>query len=203
MEELLLQNSGNQMSVFEELYRECLDRRVLMINDNITDDLIDEHIMYILKWNLEDKDIPVEKRKPIKLYISSPGGNGFVSNILQDVIEQSKTPVIGIGMDMVASAAYYIFLVCDERIVFKNTALLQHEGDIEVGNSSRKAADTMAFFDTMENKTKEFVLAHTNMTAEFYDEIHVREYWMYPERAKELGVIDKIVGVDCDIDYIL
>lgn len=203
MEELLLQNGGNQMSVFEELYRECLDRRVLMINDNITDELIDEHIMYILKWNLEDKDIPVDKRKPIKLYISSPGGNSFVSNILQDVIEQSKTPVIGIGMDMVASAAYYIFLACDERIVFKNTALLQHEGDIEVGNSSRKAADTMAFFDTMENKTKEFVLAHTNMTAEFYDEIHVREYWMYPERAKELGVIDKIVGVDCDIDYIL
>lgn len=202
MEELLLQN-GNQMSVFEELYRECLDHRVLVINDNITDDLIDEHIMYILKWNLEDKDIPVDKRKPIKLYISSPGGNGFVSNILQDVIEQSKTPVIGVGLDMVASAAYYILLACDERIVFKNTALLQHEGDIEVGNSSRKAADTMAFFDTMENKTKEFVLAHTNMTSEFYDEIHVREYWMYPERAKELGVIDKIVGVDCDIDYIL
>lgn len=201
--ELIMPMLGDQMSTSEELYRENLDRRILVINDQIDDLLIDEHVMRILKWNLEDKDIPVEKRRSIRLYISSPGGNGFVSNILQDVIEQSKTPVIGVCLDMVASAAYYVLLACHERIAFKHTVILQHDGEIEVGNSTRKATDTMAFFDSMEARTKEFVLAHTNMTPEFYDEIYDREYWMHADKAKSLGIIDKIVGEDCDIEYIL
>lgn len=49
-----------------------LDERVFWINDEISAYTLNlAH--YILKWNREDKDIPIVERKPIKLLIHSPG----------------------------------------------------------------------------------------------------------------------------------
>lgn len=45
--------------------------------------------------------------------------------------------------------------------------------------------------------------ANTSITKDFLDGIADREYYMFPEEAKELGIVDTIVGVDCPIDEIL
>ena len=41
------------------------------------------------------------------------------------------------------------------------------------------------------------------MTADFIEEIKDREYYMLSEEAKERHIVDKIIGVDCDIDEII
>lgn len=194
---------GSQMSTYEELYREFLDDRSLVLNDEIGQDVIEDYIMYILKWNKEDRDLPVESRRPIKIYISSPGGNVFDANIFIDVIEASKTPVWGIALDLVASAAYLVFLACHDRISFKNSAFLQHEGEILIENSRSKAKNNVQFFDSQEKRAKDFILSKTKMTEEFYDSVYEQELWMYPDKAKELGVVDKIIGEDCTLEDVL
>lgn len=193
----------NQSPIWDETLRYFINDRVLVFNDNIDYNVIEDIIMYIIKWNKEDKDLPIEKRKKIRLYISSPGGNTFNGNILSNVILQSKTPIIGIALDLCASAAYYAFLACDERIAFQETSFLQHEGEISIENSRSKAKQTAEFFDSMEDKAKQFILSRTNITAELYDQVYDNEFWMDAEKAKELGVIHKIIGQDCDLDYIL
>jgi ATP-dependent protease ClpP protease subunit len=40
------------------------------------------------------------------------------------------------------------------------------------------------------------------MTSDFYDDIYEQEYWMDAYKAKSLGVIQQIIGEDCDIDII-
>ena len=52
----------------EEQIREHLDKRILVLNEEISIDVLERCSLYILKWNAEDKNIPVEKRKPIWLY---------------------------------------------------------------------------------------------------------------------------------------
>lgn len=193
----------NQMTTYEELYREYLDDRTLFFNGGVDDSIIDNEIMYILKWNKEDKYIPIDKRKKIKIYISSVGGSVFSANMLIDVILQSKTPIVGIALDLVASAAYLIYLACHERIAFKNSSFLQHEGDLSVENSRSKFKQTSMFFDSLESRSKEFVLSRTNMTEDFYDSIYEQEYWFFPDKGKELGVVHKIIGEDCDLEDIL
>ena len=45
---------------------------------------------------------------------------------------------------------------------------------------------------------KDFVLSHTNITEEEYL-LHERKQWyMTAEEMKSFGVVDKIIGVDCD-----
>ena len=192
-----------QNTAWDELYREYLANRILVLNAEIGDDIIEDYVMYILKWNSEDKDIPINKRRKIRLLITSPGGSTFTANILSDVIMQSKTPIIGVALDMVASAAYQIYLACDERIAFQNSVFLQHEGELSMENSRSKFKQTVEFFDRIEQRAKDYILSRTNMSSEFYDEIYDQEYWMDVSKAKELGVVHKIIGEDCDIEEIL
>jgi len=192
-----------QNTAWDELYREYLANRILVLNAEIGDDIIEDYVMYILKWNSEDKDIPINKRRKIRFLITSPGGNTFTANILSDVIMQSKTPIIGVALDMVASAAYQIYLACDERIAFQNSVFLQHEGELSMENSRSKFKQTVEFFDRIEQRAKDYILSRTNMSSEFYDEIYDQEYWMDVNKAKELGVVHKVIGEDCNIDEIL
>ncbi len=199
----LLVAAGPQNSTFDELYREYLDNRVLVLNDEINENVVEDYIMYILKWNKDDLDIPCEKRRKIIFYITSPGGNTFCSNILIDVIMQSKTPVIGVALDLVASAAYTTYLACGERYSFPGSTFLQHEGELAIENSRSKFKQTAEFFDSAEARAKEYILSRTNMSSEFYDGIYDQEYWMTAEKAKSLGVVHKIIGVDCELDEVL
>ena len=203
MNDFILPISGSQSDTYDELYREFLNKRILVFNEEVDDNMVENVVMYILKWNMDDVDIPVEKRKPIKILFSSVGGDTFVAQNVADVILQSETPVIGIGLSLVASACYHVFLACHERVGFKNTIYLQHDGTISISNSSKKARDTMNFFENMENENKKFVLDRTKMTGEFYDSIFEQEYYMYSTEAKELGVVDKIIGIDCTLDEVL
>lgn len=203
MGELLIAGTGNQMSTYEELYREYLDNRMLVLNNEIDENVIEDYIMYILKWNKEDMNLPVDSRKPIKIFISSPGGNVFDANIFVDIILQSKTPVWGIALDLVASAAYSVLLACHIRYGQIRSSFLQHEGDLAIENSRSKFKQTAEYFNEMEQVCKEFILSRTNMTEEFYDKILQDEYWMTSTRAKELGVIHKIIGIDCELDEVL
>ena len=44
---------------------------------------------------------------------------------------------------------------------------------------------------------------YTNIDEDFYDSHHDREFYIYADEAKELGCVDKIIGVDCDLDEII
>ena len=187
---------------YGEIIRENLDNRILVFNDQIDANVMENYILRILKWNREDENIPISCRRKIKLYIDCPGGEAITGLNFVDVIRQSETPIVGVAFSLAASMGYHIFIACHERIAFKNTALLQHDGELMVQNSSSKARDTMQFFDKMDQRLKEHVLSCTKMTDEFYDKIYDQEYWIFADDAKELGIVDKIVGQDCSISEI-
>ena len=189
--------------LFTEIIKENLDNRILVFNQEVDDDALESYILRILKWNREDIDIPVEKRKKIKIYISSVGGDTFVASNMVDVIMQSRTPIMVVGFSLVASAAFHIFLAGHERVAFKNTIFLQHDGSISISNSSKKARETMDFLSESEQVTKEFVLARTKMTEEFYDDHYDVELYLLATKAKELGIVDYIIGEDISIEEIL
>lgn len=203
MSDIMTLLDGGNNDLYMEVIKENLENRVLVFNEEVTDAIIENFTLHILKWNMEDRNIPVEHRKKIRLYINSPGGDVFSGFNLVDVIMASTTPVIGICFGMAASMGYHILLACHERIAFKDSVLLQHDGEIAIRNSTSKAKDTMKFFDNMEQRTKAYVLSRTTMTEEFYDKHYDQEYYMYAnEQGRELGCVHKIIGEDCDLDYI-
>lgn len=202
MAEIAVVTPPEANNLYDEMIRSCLEDRVLVINQDIDDGVVESYVLNILKWNKEDKHVPTEERDPIRIIINSPGGDLVVAMHLCDVILASKTPVHAIGFGLVASAAFHIYIACHERIAFQNSVLLMHDGEMFVQNSSSKAKDTMKFYENIDERVKRHVLTHTKMAEEYYDSHYDQELYLYADSAKELGAVDLIVGEDVDIDYL-
>lgn len=197
----ILDTTGDS-TFYDEVIRDYYNNRILLLNDDISDNLIENCIIYILKWNQCDKGLSTKDRKPITIYINSGGGDSIIAMQLVDVIKASMTPIKVVGMSLVASAAFHIFIAGHERVCFNNTIFLMHDGDVTISNSTSKAKDTMKFIEELDNRYKNHVLSSTSMTEEFYDAHYDIEFFFFGNKAKEYGVVDKIIGEDCTMDYI-
>lgn len=185
--------------VYDELMKYYTDKRVLIVNKDIDNSVIESYAIRILRWNDEDKNIPSDKRQPITILIHSCGGDLFSTLFLIDIIKQSKTPIHTVGMGLVASAAYYIYINGHDRLAFENTVFLQHDGTISIADSNSKVKDFMAFNDLMEDRIKKSILTQTKIDSDFYDKTFDKEYYFFADKGKELGVVDKIIGQDIEL----
>lgn len=195
--------NGSDDGPFDKLYASFLQNRILIFNQDVDSRVIEDAVAWIIQWNIEDICLSKKDRKPITIFIHSWGGDMFSAGSLMDAIQTSETPIRTIGLGFIASAAYLIYLSADERYAFRNSIFLQHDGEIDLANSSGKAKDTMAFFDGMNERTKQYVLERTTMDEKTYDKNENREFYMYAEKAKDYGVVHKIIGEDISLKQIL
>ena len=183
---------------------EDLEERRLYINSVIDEEIVDTIVYHIMRYNREDKGIDVSKRTPIKLYINSGGGDTYNGYALISAIQSSITPIYTINQGMCASMAFLIFIASDKRFSMKNSTFLMHEGMNGGFDNTSKMRERIEFeTGELERLTKNFVLENTKITNELYDEKYRAEWYMLPTMAKEQGIVDYIVGVDCTIDEIL
>lgn len=185
-------------------YMEDREGRRLFLNQDIDETVIDQFVYEILRYNREDKGKPVEERTPIKLYISSMGGSVTDGFGLIDAIITSKTPIYTINQAMCASMGFLIFIAGHKRYTMPHAEFLMHDGSNMAYGSTAKMKDRMDFeLGEIEDMTKEYILNHTKITDKVYKEKYRMEWYFLPKTAKEFGVVDSIIGVDCDIDEII
>lgn len=188
---------------FEEYEMSDLDERRLFINGAIDDEIIDTIVYHILRYNREDKGIPINDRLPIKIYINSTGGDVYSGYGLISAITSSVTPIYTINQGTCASMAFLIFIASNKRYSMENSMFLMHEGFTGGFDNTSKMRDRMAFeTEQLEKHTRDFVLEHTSIKEDFYKEKYRIEWYMLPEEARRYGICDYIVGKDCTIDEI-
>lgn len=184
--------------------KQHLSQRKIVLNGIVDENTLENISLYIMQWNMEDKDLPVSKRKPIWLYLDSGGGDVISGLNVIDVIKSSETPVNTVCFSQCASMAFHIFIAGHKRYAFKNSILLIHDGEVSISNSSSKAKDTMKFIENLDERVKQHVINNTKITAEFYDSIYDTEYYLFAnENGKELGCVDYIIGEDTPVTTIL
>ena len=203
MEDLLFAMDAETDDIYQQVIKEYYNDRKIVFNQEIDDNLVENMILMILQWNKADKDLPIDKRKKIYIYLNSDGGDIVAGNLALSAIKLSKTPVVTVGLAKCASMASYILAAGHERYCFPNTIVLYHDGQTGYVSSGNKGKDIQKFYDELDKYNADFMIKNTNMTAEFLEKIKDREYYMFPEEAKELGIVEKIIGVDCDIDEII
>ena len=204
-EELVALLEGQEPTIYDEIFRENLKSRRIILNRGIDDSLIEIVCLMIIKWNIEDRGLTDEERRKRKIYIliNTDGGDLVMANVLADIFSASKTPIVTIGLAKCASAGIYLLAAGHERYCLPNTVILLHDGENGYVSSSNKGKDIQKFFDQLDAKSEEILLKNTKITKEFLESNRDREYYMFADEAQELGIIDKIIGVNCDIDQIL
>lgn len=104
-----------------------LNERIIYIDFDIDDTLI-EYSRRIIRWNRQDKDIPIEERKPIKVLVNSYGGSLDACLHFIDTLLLSKTPVYTYNVGVAMSAGFYIMLAGSQRFAYPNAQFLIHSG---------------------------------------------------------------------------
>lgn len=180
-----------------EFYR-GLDRRRIVWNEDIDDSAMDI-ALYIRKWNEEDREIPPEKRTPIKIFINTDGGSLDAVMHVIDTILLSKTPVITVGMGRVYSAGGLLLMAGHKRYVFPHTSCLIHDGSSGAIGNIGKVLDNLEFTKEQEVQVKEYILSRTHITPEEYERNYRRDWFLFSDEMVKLGIADEIVT---DLDAI-
>ena len=169
-----------------------LDNRTFWLDEEVTPFLL-ELVKYIVRWNAEDTCTPVEKRKPIRIFFFSPGGDLDINYALIDTIKMSKTPIIGINIGQCASAAAYIFLSCHKRYMLPHAYFILHQGSGTLSGTFEQICAQMEDYQKQVEELASFVLEHTAYTEEAVAEKIVGEWYIRKDEALENGVVHDIV----------
>lgn len=208
MEEMRENNAvieGVYNYVYSDRYEmEDVENRRMYINSGIDEYVVTDLAYHIMRYNRMDKDIPVEDRKPIILYINSPGGNVTDGYALIDAMMLSKTPVYTVNLGIAYSMGFLIFIAGQKRFSMPSATFLCHDGASGGFDSMNKLKDRIEFeTGQMEQHTEEYVLERTGISKKQYRDNQRKEWYFYPDEAKKLGVVTHIVGKDCTIDEII
>lgn len=187
----------------DRFYMQDLKQRKLTLNSDVDQFSVSEIVKHILQFNADDKEVPVEERKPILLYVCSNGGEVDSGFELIDVIIASKTPIYTINLGYQYSMGFLIGLAGHKRFAAKNAKFLMHDGSNFIYNSGAKAQDQMEFQRRVETRVKNYIIERSSLTSEEYDSKLRVEWYLFADEAKEKGFTDCIIGVDCDLDAVV
>ena len=167
--------------------------RIFWINNEI-DDKLYELVDFIIEINREDKDIDPMLRRPIKLIIASPGGDLEITETICDMISISHTPVWGLAIGMVASAASLIFLACHKRYALPNALFLYHKGSGVISGNYNEANAAFKDYQRKVEKMIKYYIDHTNFSKETIEEKIVTDWYIQADEAIANGACDDIIS---------
>lgn len=147
----------------------------------------------ILRWNMEDKGLKIEERKPIRLMIFSYGGDIDYMWSLIDTIEASTTPVLTYDMGVAASAASLIFLAGRKRFMLPRAKLVIHEGSAKMAGDSVKVLDASDSYRKVIKRMKDYILAKTEISAAVLGKQKNHDWELDAEYCLAHGVCDRII----------
>ena len=172
--------------------------RILWIEGEIGDGLFELSKM-ILRYNMEDKDIPVNERKPIKIFINSPGGDLDSTLAFIGMMNISKTPIWTIDACWAYSAAGLILIAGHKRYAMPNTECLIHSGSGQLGGSYEQTTEQMKNYKYLVDKMRDFILDKTKIDQKLFKKNSQKDWYIYTDEMLNLGIVDEIVN---DLDML-
>jgi ATP-dependent Clp protease, protease subunit len=181
-------------------YYNRLSRREILWNDDIGEEAVDL-ATYIFNWNRQDRDVPVDDRQPIKIFINTDGGCLNSVMMLIDAIKLSKTPVITIGMGKCYSSGGLLLMAGHKRYVFPHTSCLIHSGYTGAIGDTAKVTDSVEFTKRVEEQVKQYILESTSISKNLYDKNYRVDWFLTSDEILKYQIADCII-TEANIDEI-
>ena len=196
LEQLLCDDLGDD--VYGQLESDLMNNRMLYL-----DDVVDKNLVKIAKaimyWNEKDKEIPIEDRTPIKLYICSPGGDMNYMWMLVDIMLASKTPIFTIGIGVANSAAAILFLSASKRFMFPHATLMIHQGSAELSGDYGKIQSAIKNYSNQVTQMYHFIKKRCAIADESLNQHLSDDWYLDAEECKQHGICHQIIETLDDI----
>lgn len=177
--------------VLRDYYRDEEDR-TFWLDDDIDASTLDL-IKMIVRCNKEDKDIPVEDRKPIKIMIDSGGGEIQVMLAIIKAIKMSKTPVYTIVYCFAMSAAAQILAAGHKRYAFPGTCVMVHSGSAGMSGTMEQVESQKKYVEAIVKRANNEFVNCTKIDAKTLKRKGASDWYMDEDEALKFGIVDEII----------
>ena len=176
----------------KDIFSLLLEQRIIMINDEITDQLAALIVAEILFLNAKDQT------EPITIYINSPGGSIYAGLAIYDIMKKVECPISTIGIGLCASMGAFLLSSGDKgkRFALENTEIMIHQ---PLGGSQGQVSDIEIMtkrYLYLKNKLNQMLAVHTGQDIKKIAKDTDRDYFMSSLEAKEYGLIDDVISLN-------
>ncbi|MDN5078550.1 ATP-dependent Clp protease proteolytic subunit [Aliarcobacter butzleri] len=173
--------------VVSDLLTKMLDDRVIMLMTPVNNISMTSVISQLLYLNA--KDI----KKPIHLYISSPGGSVLDGYGIIDTMNLIEAPVYTYTIGLAASMGALIFLNGNKRYMLPHSELMLHQ---PLGGVSGQASDieiTANRIIKMKKDINEMISTRCNLDIKEVEKFTDRDRYFNATEAINYGLADEII----------
>ena len=187
-------------TIQEMIARNAISNRIVDLNDEFNPDSI-----YKLKYWLEKiviidevNRIPMAKRRPITIKISSYGGHCYelwdIVSKIEELQDKGYT-VNTMGCGKACSCGFMLFLAGDNRYLQRYATPMYHSVATGTYGKVQDIRENLEETNRLNEMAKEYVLKKTKITRERLDEIDKCkiDWYMDAQTALELGVATEII----------
>jgi len=163
---------------------------------------VEGEINHDVSWDFVKKIMLLaqeDKKKPINVFINSPGGEITAGMLMYDVIQSSETPIRLYCMGRAYSMAAILFASGNHgRYMFSHSKLMVHEpllGNHVSGNSSSIKSISDSLLES-KKKMNEILAKHTGKTESEIEEATSFDHYFSATESIDFGLCDGIVGIN-------
>jgi ATP-dependent Clp protease, protease subunit len=185
---MVIESTGRGERAYD-IYSLLLKERIIFLGTPINDQIANVIVAQLLFLNHEDS------RKPIQMFINSPGGVINAGLAIYDTMHFIEAPVSTVAVGLAASFGTILLTAGAPgmRYALPNATIHLHQ---PLGGAQGQASDIeIAAREILRQRDliNSILRRHTSMDDEIIAKSTDRDFYMTPERAVELGVIDAVM----------
>lgn len=154
-------------------------------------------VKMIVRCNKEDKGKPIEERKPITVFIDSPGGSVEVLYSIVKAMRASKTIIRTVNYCTCFSAASEILAAGTKgyRYCMPGSIVMCHSGSMQLGGTVGNVDATKKWCDALSKRCTDMFLENTGINAKTYKKKTGtnNDWYLFEDEAVEYGIVDKVI----------
>ena len=172
-----------------DIYSRLLKDRIILLSGVVNDALSNSIIAQLLF--LASKD----SKKPIQLYINSPGGSVTSGLAIYDTMQYIKCPVSTVCLGMAGSMGAVLLAAGakGKRFALPNSVVLLHQVAGGVTGEAVEIEITAKQIIKIKEKLNKILAKHTGRSLQQVEKDTDRNFYLSVEEAKEYGLIDEVI----------
>ena len=187
----LCQDTSLPDPVTYQYYKNLKDRKII-INEQITSDIVEVVMIPLLQMDNDGTG------KPIEIILNTVGGSLFDGATLCNIIDNLKTPTTITVMTYAYSMGSIILMSGYDnpnvrKRCYKFSTALLHAGSSYLEGNSTSVKDQFNFYQKFEDIIKEYTFSHSNISPEESENMERYEWYMTSDIMLEKGLVDEII----------
>ena len=191
---MVIDNDGRGERAYD-IYSLLLKERIVFLGTGINDAVANVIVAQLLYLNSQDQ------KKPISLYINSPGGSVYAGLAIYDAMQMIQAPVSTVAVGVSASMGTAL-LTCGakgKRYALPHATIHMHptgggaQGyteDVRIATREQERLQTQLFH---------LMGKHSGHTWKEIEDYFLRDRFMSAPEARDFGLIDEVLGDVSDV----